>query len=303
MINFTDCKIDISSEYAGSDQKRGIIYDGKKYMLKMADRINSEKKMNLNSSYSNSIFSEKISCDILKGLGFEVQNTLLGYLERENKENQPVVACENFVPDGWNIISFKAIEAALLDDKPGKIPKLKGIYKIYTTDNSYFTKAQGKIELEKFWDQFILDAFLGNFDRHANNWSYLIKKDNSEIKRAPIYDCGSCLYPQIADNALEEIIKNKDEIDMRIYKFPNAALLDDDGKKINYFDYISSLKNKDCTNALKRVFPKIDLKVVNSIIDNQEGVLDIRKQFYKVILAERYDKILKISYEKSKYFF
>ncbi len=41
-------------------------------MLKMADRILNDKRNGLNSSYSNSIYSENICCEILKGLGFDV---------------------------------------------------------------------------------------------------------------------------------------------------------------------------------------------------------------------------------------
>ena len=64
MIDFTDCEIDITANYGGSDQKKGIIYNGDRYMLKMSDRINTEKRNILNSSYSNSVFSEigRASC-------------------------------------------------------------------------------------------------------------------------------------------------------------------------------------------------------------------------------------------------
>ena len=82
MIDFTDSIIDISSHYGGSDQKVGIIYNGDKYMLKLADSIRGDKRNSLNSTYSNSIYSEKVCCDILKALGFDVQDTLLGYIDR-----------------------------------------------------------------------------------------------------------------------------------------------------------------------------------------------------------------------------
>lgn len=73
MIDFTMCKIDLTANYGGSDQKRGIIYQNERYMLKMPDRIKDDKRNSLNSFYSNSIYSENICCEILKGLGFDVQ--------------------------------------------------------------------------------------------------------------------------------------------------------------------------------------------------------------------------------------
>lgn len=60
MIDFTDVKIDITSNYSGSDQKRGIIYHNKKFMLKLSDRIKTPGKNNLMDSYSNSVYSEYI---------------------------------------------------------------------------------------------------------------------------------------------------------------------------------------------------------------------------------------------------
>lgn len=60
MIDFTDVKIDITSNYSDSDQKRGIIYHNKKFMLKLSDRIKTPGKNNLMDSYSNSVYSEYI---------------------------------------------------------------------------------------------------------------------------------------------------------------------------------------------------------------------------------------------------
>lgn len=106
------------------------------------------------------------------------------------------------------------------------------------------------LELKQFfWQMFIADSLLGNFDRHNGNWGFLIDEENKTIEFAPIYDCGSCLYPQLTDEKMKEIINNQDEIDNRVYVFPNSAIKHKD-KKINYYQYISSLeydklKNKD----------------------------------------------------------
>ena len=36
----------------------------------------------------------------------------------------------------------------------------------------------------------------------------------------------------------------------------------------------------------------------NTLIDETETISDIRKDFYKIIIKERYEKILKFSYDK-----
>lgn len=48
---------------------------------------------------------------------------------------------------------------------------------------------------EHFWDMFIVDAFIGNFDRHNGNWGFLYNKHTDEMTIAPIYDCAKCLNP------------------------------------------------------------------------------------------------------------
>lgn len=300
MIDFTDCAIDLTANYGGSDQKRGIIYNGERYMLKMPDRISDEKINGLNSSYSNSVYSENVCCEILHNLGFDVQETLLGYVVDKSGESKPVVACKNFVPQGYSLVDFRAIEDALLiDRKAGKIPRINDIYEILGSKNAYFSEDMCKLAMQRYWDTFIVDSLLGNFDRHANNWAYLIKNDGTDMKFAPIFDCGSCLYPQISDNAVPLILSSEDEIIIRIDKFPTAALELENKTKANYKEYINSLENPDCTEALLRVFPYIDIDVINKTIYNNPALSDIRKEFYSTMLKSRIERILKPAYDKA----
>lgn len=300
MIDFTNCLLDLSSNYGGSDKKRGILYNGKKYMLKLSDKMPDEKRNSLNSSYTNSYLSEYICCHLIKMFGFDVQNTLLGTItlvsSKKEVKDYPVVACENFVPDGFSLVEFKFIENSLLTSKPPKIPKIEDIYEIMQTENAYFSKEFCEKALASYWDTFILDALLGNFDRHANNWGYLVNNTTNELILAPIYDCGSCLYPQLADDALESILASDDEMQMRIDKFPQAALTLENGEKASYKEYISSFVNQDCTDALLRVFPKINLDDIKIFINGMDCISDIRKEFYNTMLTKRYEQILEYPY-------
>lgn len=69
MINFDDCMLDAFHTYGGSDKKLCRIYDGHSYMLKVADRINGGGS--LATSYSNSIYSGYVCCNIIRILGME----------------------------------------------------------------------------------------------------------------------------------------------------------------------------------------------------------------------------------------
>ena len=144
---------------------------------------------------------------------------------------------------------------------------------------------------------FIADSLVGNFDRHNGNWGFLINENLKKIEIAPIYDCASCLYPQLSDDRISEIINDEEEMEARVFVFPTSALKIND-KKINYFDFISNLENEDCNKALLKIYPRIDMEKINSIIDETPSVSNIRKSFYKKILKLRYEKILKYSYDK-----
>lgn len=143
---------------------------------------------------------------------------------------------------------------------------------------------------------FIVDTLVGNFDRHNGNWGFLIDGKHQKVEIAPIYDCGSCLYPQLTDARIAEILNNETELEARVYTFPTSSIKEND-VKLNYYRYISSLKNEDCNQALVRVSPLIDLAKINQIIDTTPSISTIRKEFYKKIIEQRYYKILKYSFD------
>ena len=88
-------------------------------------------------------------------------------------------------------------------------------------------------------------------------------EEKQQAELAPIYDCGSCLYPQLDLERMKTVLQDEAEIDQRIYTFPTSSI-EEGGKKISYFDYISSLKNPDCNEALKRVCSRIDLDAIHN---------------------------------------
>lgn len=114
---------------------------------------------------------------------------------------------------------------------------------------------------------------------------------------APIYDCGSCLFPQADEVIMQGTLDNQDERNLRIYQIPLSGIKMN-GAKINYHDFIYSLENTDCNKALKRIQPKINLEKINQIIDETPYINELQKSFYKTMLKERKEKILDASLEK-----
>ena len=96
---------------------------------------------------------------------------------------------------------------------------------------------------------------------------------------------------------MRDTLEKQEELNLRIYQIPLSGIKIN-SRKINYFDFIYSLENEDCNNALKRIYPKINLDKINRIIDSTPFTTQLQKDFYKLILKSRKEKILQASLEK-----
>lgn len=137
----------------------------------------------------------------------------------------------------------------------------------------------------------------GDWDRHNGNWGFLYNGGTDEIALAPVYDCGSCLFPQADEEIMRNTLSDPAEREMRIFERPLSGIKIG-GQKINYFKFISSLENKDCNGALRRMVPKIDRNKIDRIVDATPFISDLQKEFYKTMLRERKERILDFSYQK-----
>ena len=88
-----------------------------------------------------------------------------------------------------------------------------------------------------FWDMYLIDAWIGNFDRHGSNWGFL--KKNNRYRMAPVYDNGSSLFPRLnTDEKLLKIMESKEEMKKRVYQFPTSQILLK-GQKSSYYELIN----------------------------------------------------------------
>lgn len=283
MIDFTDMPTR-KKAYAGANGgKIAIVYEGEQYMLKFPPHPKRNKEM----SYTNSCISEYLGSHIFEIIGIPVQETILGTYNVSGKE-KVVVACKDFTSHDTVIQDFASLKNTLIDSgHSGYGTELSEILEAIEEQS-----AVNPSELKRrFWDMFIVDALIGNWDRHNGNWGFLYNSRTDEISIAPVYDCGSCLYPQADESVMKMTLENSAEMDFRVFEIPLSGIRQD-GEKIRYFDFISSLKNRDCNAALKRILPKIDMNKINALIDGTPSISDLQKTFYKRMLAERKEKIL-----------
>ena len=85
--------------------------------------------------------------------------------------------------------------------------------------------------------------------------------------------------------------------DLRTFSFP-LSRVKINNQRINYFDFISSLTNADCNEALKRILPRVNMGEIFRIVDETPFISDLQKQFYKTMLQTRKERILDFSMEK-----
>ena len=283
MIDFTDLPTR-KKAYAGANGgKIAVIYDGEMYMLKFPPHPRRNKDM----SYSNSCISEYIGSHIFEIVGIPVQKTLLGTYTVNGNE-KVVVACRDFATHGLVIQDFASLKNTLIDSgHSGYGTELAEILEAIDEQ----TAVDPRELRRRFWDMFITDALIGNWDRHNGNWGFLYNSETDGISIAPVYDCGSCLYPQADENIMKMTLENQAEMDFRIFEIPLSGIRMN-GKKINYFDFISSLQNSDCNAALKRITCAVDMQKINALIDETPYISVLQKQFYKAMLTARKEKIL-----------
>lgn len=285
MIDFTNA-VEEFNNYRGSEKKKTLIYNNKKYLVKFPDPVREKNK---NISYINNAFSEFIGSNVFKIVGFKTQNTVLGKYEYNGKE-KIVCACEDFTDSENVLYEFENIALSTNPDKKIET-ELDDIMEVIE-ENKMINTEETK---QKFWDMFIIDSLIGNTDRHNGNWGFLLNKTTGKVEFSPIYDCGSCLNPMLEDRE----IKKNNEIELKNFAINCYSCLKENGKKINYMSYIKQKENEECNNAIKRLFNNINIDEIKKFIDSIECVSDIRKEFYKKIIEKRYDIIKKV-YENIK---
>ncbi len=290
-IDFTNCRRIIGRAYNGANGKKiAVEYEGERYMLKFPP---SGNKKPTELSYTNSSISEHIASSIFNMIGVKAQETLLGTFNVNGKV-KIVCACKDFTNKNKNLYDFCSIKNTVIDSEHnGTGTELSDV--LETIEKQQFVNP--KELLEHFWNVFVIDALLGNFDRHNGNWGFLFNEETQTSEIAPVFDCGSCLLPQADEKIMKAVLENEDELNARIFQFPTSAIKLND-RKINYYDFISSPKNEDCNKAILRIFPNIDIEQINSFIDNISYIADLQIDFYKKYIAARYERILLPIYKK-----
>jgi len=267
--------------YSGSERKIGVIVDGEEWILKF------QYKDEFGSRFNH--ISEHLGSEIFRMLGIESQTTALGTYKGEQ-----VVACKNFITNGYQFVPFNDVGESTLETNKEQFQYSYDDIMEMLNLNKKITDLEGTVD--RFWDMYIIDALLGNFDRHGGNWGFL-KNDNKYIL-APVFDNGSSLFPQMTDEGMMLKIMDSEELtDERVYRFPTSQIKLH-GRKSSYHDVISSLEFTECNEALERIYPRTRMDKINDLVNGIDQITDVHKRFYIHMIERRFEKILEEPYEK-----
>ena len=282
-----------SNRFGGSEKKKRILYDHRIYMVKFPDPVRSTKKTSL--SYINNQFSEHIGCSIFRHLGIPAQETFLATcIDPMNKMEKIVVACKLFCQNGeGNLVEFSKFLLNDTDSTSRRTTTVEDVMDVL--DHSPLRLDREKIK-DYFWDMFVVDAFIGNGDRHLDNWG-LIEMTDGTLSPAPIYDCGSSLSPLKSDEKKRELLADGNEFKQEEYNLNSVYRMNN--KRVLYHEIFKN-PPEDLHRAIQRIVPRIKAAAarIDEFIDRTEGLSDISKEYMKKSLALRRDQILLPSLKK-----
>ena len=278
-------KYNVSQEYyGGSERKIGLIINGEEYIIKFQKETNFGKKV-------NNHICEYLGSHIFSLLGFRVHQTYLGFYKGEQ-----VVICKNFLSNNQQFVPFNDVRDSFLDEDVD-------IFQYEYEDIMELLRINPKLmninsTIKIFWEMYVVDAIIGNFDRHGANWGFI--KENNKYYLSPIFDNGSCLFPRlVANDEIDNVLNSREEIDYRIYKFPTSHIKLN-GKKRSYYEVINSLKYVECNEAVISIYERLNINEIEQLIDKTPFVTERQKRFYKTIIVERFKNIVEVAYHKLK---
>ncbi len=292
LINFDDFQQNQRMYGGTAGRKMGITYNGKDYLLKFPGNLKDHKMKNINLSYSNSPVCEYIGSKIYELVGLPVHNTILG-----TRNGKIVVACEDFLKDGDRLYEFDKIkvtfEPHFLDSNGNETNGIGvDLYEIMMTLQEHpFLQNISGVE-EHFWNMFVMDALIGNTDRNNSNWGIILRKSGSK-EIAPVYDNGNCLNSKWDDEKMQIVMDDVDKIEAEAYK-ARRCIYELQGKKINPYHIIESMKYQECSDVVRKLTPKIEscMSRIRIMIEEIPVLSEIQKHFFTLIIQKRYENVL-----------
>ena len=299
LIDFNKYDTARSVFYGGdAGAKNAVIYEGEIWMLKYPK--STRDLMNPQISYTTSPLSEYLGSKIYEALGIPVHETIIGV-----KNNKVVVACKDFTRNGLRLekqlVPFHDLKNSFMSSDLESYSGTGSETLLGEVLDAILGQEELKIipgVLARFWDMFVVDAFIGNNDRNNGNWGILIDQNSGEISLAPVFDNGNAFFNKRSLAQMKKRIKSEKSMQDDAYNNPLCAFkytgLDNEGQRINPFTFIKRGENPDCAAAVSRFIKAVDMKSVEKIIYSLPESLgslavmpEVQKEFYLQLMRLR----------------
>lgn len=303
--------------------KRGVIWNGKKWLIKFPQETSAFNKVDI--SFTTSPLSEYVGSHIYEILGYKVHNTVLGkFLNEKINRIQVVVACQDFTNDGkLKLIDYESIKNNYSDDLQAKLLELRSKLPNYKTsgisthtlpieeillqfkENDIFVNCKESQEL--FWQVMIIDCLINNNDRNKNNWGLLFDTESETFAPSPIYDNGASFVSKHSDEKLQKLLSNQTALE-------NSALngmcyYTVDNELVNFKNFFRKLKENKLDSGLEMALDKVVPIIENKWLDIESFIngipttdshikiiSNIQKEFFIKTMKIRLERLIKKIY-------
>ena len=216
-------------------------------------------------SYTTTPLSEWLGSHVYGMLGIPVHETVLGI-----RDGRVVCACRDFTLPDSTLVSFHDLRNSLSDDEPGFTEDASTGSGVVLAD---VRSAIHRIPVlwtiagvsDRFWDMFVIDAFIRNMDRNNTNWGVL-RDPRRRFSLAPVYDNGNSFDDRRTESVIVRRLTDpdlirQDALDVR------SCYVTDRGTPIAPLEYIASGQDTACTRALDRFMERYDPKSFHDLLD------------------------------------
>lgn len=303
IIDLRDCATSGLFYGGRAGQKEGILFEGEPWIAKYPRTTRDLLGRHL-PSYTSSPVSEHVGALIYQSLGIPAHDTFLGY-----RNGKVVCACKDFTFPNKRLFEFKDIKNALSDDSAGFSSAPSDGESVFLSDvltaieTSDLLKRTPGVR-ERFWDMFVVDAFIKNPDRNNGNWGLLMSPDMT-YELAPVYDLGSSLFSKRSPSVAERRMESEEAVDQDAFGTTVSCyrLVDEEGnsRAIHPFSYMETSANPDLRAAIARFLEAADMRAVEAIIDSVPTeaygriiMADAVRESHKKLLRKRLERITAI---------
>lgn len=263
LIDFAESERITGRVYRGNaGTKRSYLHDGVVWMVKFPQSTRNFTGRHL-ASYTSSPLSEHIGSLVYASLGIPVHETVLGRCQ-----GKIVVGCKDFAVDA-ELLDFHGIkntvDEELISGSFGSSSSGERLSDVLSViDNAEDFAGIRNAVRERFWDMFVVDAFIRNGDRNNGNWGLLETRYTTKL--APVFDNGNAFFNKRDPSFAEQRFENDTSV-LEDVKTGVSFFTDDADRHIHPFSFMATLKNEDCNAAVLRFADRLDMGKVRTVID------------------------------------